>query len=94
VAAPSDDHDPLDNDKASRIDPATHGAALRPPASNHFDDATFSATAYRAAFSYWGGLNRPATIDPYAIARVPVEHADTTEQFRLRLTIASVPPVA
>ena len=51
-------------------------------------------SGYRAAFSHWGGLNRPATIDPYAIARVPVEHADTTEQFRLRLTVAGIRPVA
>jgi peptidoglycan/xylan/chitin deacetylase (PgdA/CDA1 family) len=51
-------------------------------------------SGYRAAFSSWGGLNRPATIDPYAIARVPVEHADTTEQFRLHLTVASIRPVA
>jgi peptidoglycan/xylan/chitin deacetylase (PgdA/CDA1 family) len=51
-------------------------------------------SGYRAAFSNWGGLNRPSTIDPFAIARIPVAHSDTTERFRLRLTVASVRPVA
>lgn len=45
---------------------------------------------YRAAFCYYGGLNRPATTDLFAIARVAVEHADTWSQFRMRTTLNAV----
>lgn len=47
---------------------------------------------YRAAFKYWGGLNHSSSLDPFAIARVAIEHADTWAQFRLRLTLASLQP--
>jgi peptidoglycan/xylan/chitin deacetylase (PgdA/CDA1 family) len=46
---------------------------------------------YRAAFRFWGGLNRSSMIDPFAIARVGVEHAETWSQFRLRLALATSP---
>jgi peptidoglycan/xylan/chitin deacetylase (PgdA/CDA1 family) len=45
---------------------------------------------YRAAFSYGGGLNRPSRIDRFAIGRVPVDHAETWAQFRVRLTLATI----
>jgi peptidoglycan/xylan/chitin deacetylase (PgdA/CDA1 family) len=45
---------------------------------------------YRAAFCYHGRLNRPATTDPFAIARLEVEHSDTWPQFRLRMTLSAI----
>jgi peptidoglycan/xylan/chitin deacetylase (PgdA/CDA1 family) len=45
---------------------------------------------YRAAFSYSGGLNRSSNFDPFAIARLPVHHAETWPQFRLRVTWATI----
>jgi peptidoglycan/xylan/chitin deacetylase (PgdA/CDA1 family) len=47
---------------------------------------------YRAAFCFWGGHNHSPSIDPFAIARVAVEHAETWAQFRLRLTLATIQP--
>lgn len=44
---------------------------------------------YRAAFRFSGSLNRSSTVDPFAIARVGVGHAETWSQFRLRLTLAT-----
>jgi peptidoglycan/xylan/chitin deacetylase (PgdA/CDA1 family) len=44
---------------------------------------------YRAAFGFWGGFNRASAIDPFAIARLGVAHAETWCQFRLRLTLAT-----
>ncbi len=58
-----------------------------------FTDATkrlAREVGYRAAFRNGGGLNRPLMIDPFAIRRVAVEHAETHAQFRLRLTFASL----
>jgi peptidoglycan/xylan/chitin deacetylase (PgdA/CDA1 family) len=46
-------------------------------------------TGYRAAFRFSGCFNHASTIDPFAIARVGVDHAETLGQFRLRLTLAS-----
>lgn len=45
---------------------------------------------YRAAFCYHGSLNRPATTDPFAIARLEVEHTETWAQFRLRMTLRAI----
>ena len=59
-----------------------------------FSDATKRLTreaGYRAAFTFWGCFNRPATIDPFAIARIGVAQAETWPQFRLQLTLASSP---
>jgi len=61
--------------------------------ANAFTDVTkrlAREAGYRAAFRYWGGINRSSSLDPFGIARVAVEHADTWAQFRLRLTLASL----
>jgi peptidoglycan/xylan/chitin deacetylase (PgdA/CDA1 family) len=44
---------------------------------------------YHAAFRFSGCFNHASTIDPFAIARVGVDHAETWCQFRLRLTLAT-----
>lgn len=46
-------------------------------------------SGYRAAFRFSGSFNHASTIDPFAIARVGVDHAETLGQFRLRLTLAT-----
>jgi peptidoglycan/xylan/chitin deacetylase (PgdA/CDA1 family) len=43
------------------------------------------ATGYRAAFSHYGGLNRPGQTDPYDIRRLPMDRRSTS---RLRLGTA------
>jgi peptidoglycan/xylan/chitin deacetylase (PgdA/CDA1 family) len=43
---------------------------------------------YRAAFCFFGGLNRQDALDPYALCRVGVSREETFAQFRLRLALA------
>lgn len=45
---------------------------------------------YRAAFSFFGGLNHPGRLAPFAIGRAAVELALTHAQFRLGSTLATV----
>lgn len=55
-----------------------------------FSEATYRAlraTGYRAAFSYYGGLNRPGQADPFNILRHTV---DSQSLDRLRLQTAAV----
>jgi len=43
------------------------------------------ACGYQAAFAFEGGVNRPQTLDRWAIRRFGVGHADTTSMIRGRL---------
>lgn len=40
---------------------------------------------YRAAFSYYGGINRPGAVDRYNLARCGVAHPVTIERFRAQI---------
>jgi peptidoglycan/xylan/chitin deacetylase (PgdA/CDA1 family) len=44
---------------------------------------------YRAAFSYYGGVNGPGSTNVFDIRRIPVESDLTQPLFRLRLALAS-----
>lgn len=46
-------------------------------------------TGYRLAFSYYGGVNFPGTLDPYNLLRLGVERSTPPELFRLRTTLAA-----
>ncbi len=48
------------------------------------------AAGYRAAFTYFGGLNRTGHIDPFAVGRSGVSHAESFTQFRLKTTMQSL----
>jgi peptidoglycan/xylan/chitin deacetylase (PgdA/CDA1 family) len=61
-----------------------------PDAFTHVTKRLAREVGYRAAFCYVGGLNRSSRIDPFAIARVPVEHGESWAQFRVRLTLATI----
>lgn len=53
-----------------------------------FNRDTFVALerlGYRAAFSYYGGINRPGAVNKYNLARCGIDHAETLARFRLRL---------
>lgn len=57
-------------------------------ARDAFNQDTYVALArlgYRAAFSYYGGINRPGAVDRYNLARCGVAHEFTTERFRLQI---------
>lgn len=45
---------------------------------------------YRAAFSYFGGLNHAERLAPYAIGRASVEIGESHAQFRLKAATATV----
>ncbi|MEQ1907236.1 MAG: polysaccharide deacetylase family protein [Vicinamibacterales bacterium] len=47
------------------------------------------ATGYRAAFSHYGGLNRPGEIDPYDIRRLPMDRPSTS-RLRLRTAVGGI----
>ncbi len=58
-----------------------------------FSKETYSAlneTGYRAAFSYYGGVNLPGKIMPFDVLRVGIEKNITHRQFRLQLSVASI----
>lgn len=45
---------------------------------------------YRAAFSYFGGLNQAGRTDPFAIGRSAVTQAESHAQFRLNATLGTI----
>lgn len=47
------------------------------------------ATGYRAAFSHYGGLNRPGEIDPYNIRRLPMDR-QSASRFRLGTAVGGI----
>jgi peptidoglycan/xylan/chitin deacetylase (PgdA/CDA1 family) len=47
-----------------------------------------AAAGYRAAFSYYGGINLPGSIDRYELKRIPVERDHSAEMVRLRVGTA------
>lgn len=53
-----------------------------------FSAATIDAlrrAGYHAAFSFYGGINRPGRTQPYDILRMAVEYEDSIDQLRLRV---------
>ena len=58
-----------------------------------FDDATkrlVSDTGYEAAFSFYGGFNRPGHHDPLDIRRISVERQDSLPMFRFRASMCNL----
>lgn len=58
---------------------------------NSFSQTTRSLldeSGYRAAFSYYGGLNQPGDHDPFDIKRVGIETGNPTSRFRLQTSMA------
>ncbi|REJ71922.1 MAG: polysaccharide deacetylase family protein [Planctomycetota bacterium] len=49
-----------------------------------------SESGYRWAFSFYGGLNRPRTLDPLNIARKSVEAEMSPEMFRSTVCLPQV----
>lgn len=47
------------------------------------------ATGYRAAFSHYGGLNRPGEMDRYDIRRLPMDRPSTS-RLRLRTAVGGI----
>ncbi len=58
-----------------------------------FSPTTITAaerSGYRAAFSYYGGINRPGTTERFDIRRTTVDHDVSLPLFRLRQTLSAV----
>jgi hypothetical protein len=67
-------------------------AAYPVGAKTAFSPATYTAlqhAGYRAAFSYYGGLNAPGATDPYDIRRMRMDAATSLPLFRLRTAFAA-----
>jgi peptidoglycan/xylan/chitin deacetylase (PgdA/CDA1 family) len=57
-----------------------------------FSDVTqrcLREAGYRTAFSYYGGVNTPPTVDQYDVARIAVDRS-TLPHYRLRVDLAAV----
>ncbi len=51
------------------------------------------ACGFRAAFSFYGGCNRPGRIDPYDVKRIKVEPETSPAMFRARVATRGLAPV-
>ena len=47
-------------------------------------------SGYRAAFSYYGGFNRPGESDPFDLRRMAVDWYDSCQMFRFRVTMSNL----
>ena len=59
---------------------------------NTFSDVTVATAircGYRAAFSYYGGFNRPGHMDRFDIRRQSIETATSMSRFRLQLQVGA-----
>lgn len=52
-----------------------------------------AASGFRAAFSFYGGWNRPGATDPYDIRRIKVDLGTSMAAFRTRITTRGAIPV-
>ncbi len=77
----------------SQADSPIHAIAYPVGGPDAFSDSTkrlAREAGYRAAFSYYGGFNRPGESDPFDLRRMAVDWYDSYQMFRFRVTMSNL----
>ena len=77
----------------AQTDGPIHTVAYPVGGPDAFIDSTkrlVRAAGYRAAFSYYGGFNRPDESDPFDLRRMAVDRYDSYQMFRFRVTMSNL----
>ncbi len=77
----------------SQTDGPIHAVAYPVGGPDAFSDSTkrmVREAGYRAAFSYYGGFNRPDATDLFDLRRMAVDGYDSYQMFRFRVTMSKL----
>ena len=77
----------------SQTDSPIHVIAYPVGGPDTFSDSTkrlAREAGYRAAFSYYGGFNRPGGSDPFDLRRMAVDWYDSCQMFRFRVAMSNL----